>query len=146
VKLVVDTNIVFSAIISDKGKITELLLHKPVNIQFFAPSFLLLELHTHKEKLLSLTSYTETDLEQIISFVTKNISFVSTDIITAENWDIAYLLTKDIDEKDVPFVALSIQIDGLLWTGDKKLINGLNYKNHHNIITTDKLYSNYFSL
>jgi predicted nucleic acid-binding protein len=31
----------------------------------------------------------------------------------------------DIDEKDSVFVALTLELDGLLWTSDKKLKNGL---------------------
>ena len=37
-------------------------------------------------------------------------------------------LCRDIDEKNIPFVAVTIELDGLLWTGDKKLRNGLESK------------------
>jgi len=37
-------------------------------------------------------------------------------------------LCKDIDEKDFAYLALSLELDGRLWTGDKKLINGLRAK------------------
>ncbi|WP_322744651.1 PIN domain-containing protein [Cuspidothrix issatschenkoi] len=35
---------------------------------------------------------------------------------------------KDIDESDTPHVALTLQLEGLLWTGDKKLKEGLIIK------------------
>jgi len=35
---------------------------------------------------------------------------------------------KDIDPKDVLFVALTIEMDGLLWTGDTKLRSNLEVK------------------
>ena len=40
----------------------------------------------------------------------------------------AFDLCKDIDEKDIPFVAVTIELDGLFWTGDKELRNGLESK------------------
>ena len=49
----------------------------------------------------------------------------------------AFDLCKNIDEKDTIYVALTLELRGGLWTGDKKLINGLEKKkvqtnnNHH---------------
>jgi len=37
-------------------------------------------------------------------------------------------LTKNVDEFDTPFVALSLELASPLWTGDKKLIKGLKQK------------------
>ena len=35
---------------------------------------------------------------------------------------------KDIDPKDMLFVALTLEVEGLLWTGDAKLRTGLKNK------------------
>ncbi len=40
----------------------------------------------------------------------------------------SWLLVKDLDPKDMLFVALTIELDGLLWTGDLKLRTGLAAK------------------
>lgn len=45
----------------------------------------------------------------------------------------AYRLVKDVDEKDIIYVALTIEMNGLLWTGDKKLIKGLQKKGFNKI-------------
>lgn len=37
----------------------------------------------------------------------------------------AWTWVKDVDAKDLLFVALTIETDGLLWTGDKQLRIGL---------------------
>ncbi len=37
----------------------------------------------------------------------------------------AYRLCKDVDEKDVPFVALALELDCELWTADQPLKDGL---------------------
>jgi len=46
----------------------------------------------------------------------------------------------------VLFVALNIYLDANLWTGDKKLINGLSKKNYKNTLSTSKLYGEYLVL
>jgi predicted nucleic acid-binding protein len=146
VNLVVDTNIVFSAIINDKGKIGELLLNKPAELHLMSPLFLLKELENHVDKILAITGYNEAEYQQIKSFVTKNIEFIDSAKINKENWGISYLLLKDIDEDDTSFIALNLEVNGILWTGDNKLIKGLQNKNYNNIITTDMLYTKYFGL
>jgi predicted nucleic acid-binding protein len=129
VNIVVDTNIVFSAIIYDKGKIGELLLNKPGGIHFLSPDFLLEELNNHTQKLLSLTGYSEIEYQQIKAFVTKNIEFIDSTKINKDCWHTSYQILKDIDEKDTSFLALNLELKGVLWTGDKKLIKGLQNKN-----------------
>ena len=75
-RLVVDTNIVISAIINDKGKIGELLLNKPIDVHFFSPGFLLEELNIHTKKILNITGYSESEFQQIQLLVTNNIEFI----------------------------------------------------------------------
>lgn len=145
-RLVVDTNIVISAIINDKGKIGELLLNKPIDIHFLSPDFLLEELSIHTEKILNITGYNEFEFQQIKLLVTSNIKFVDARKIKKENWENSYHMLADIDEKDTSFLALNLEIDGFLWTGDKKLIKGLHNKNYDKVVTTDLLYSKYFGL
>jgi len=146
VNLVVDTNIVFSAIISDKGKIGELLLNKPGDLHFLSPLFLLEELDNHTDKLLSITGYSLAEYKQIKLFVTRHIEFVDVRDIHTENWETSYRLLANIDEMDTSFLALNLEAGGVLWTGDKKLIKGLQNKKYQDVITTDVLYAQYFGL
>jgi predicted nucleic acid-binding protein len=48
-------------------------------------------------------------------------------------------LVKNIDKKDLLFVALSIQTGFKLWTGDKKLMEGLKRKGFNLTIDTRQL-------
>ena len=48
-------------------------------------------------------------------------------------------LVKDIDFDDILFVALTKYIEGKLWTGDNRLIEGLKLKGFTQIITTKEV-------
>jgi predicted nucleic acid-binding protein len=48
-------------------------------------------------------------------------------------------LVKEIDKKDLLFIALSIQTGFKLWTGDKKLMEGLKKKGFDLTIDTKQL-------
>jgi predicted nucleic acid-binding protein len=58
----------------------------------------------------------------------KNIVFISEQQIPSQYRINAYELVKDIDVKDVAFIALNEFQKSILWTGDKILINGLKRK------------------
>ena len=40
---------------------------------------------------------------------------------------------------DLPFVALTSYLEGMLWTGDVKLLNGLRAKGYQKCISTEEL-------
>jgi predicted nucleic acid-binding protein len=46
---------------------------------------------------------------------------------------------KIIDEKDTPFIALSLELKIPLWTNDRKLISGIRAKGFYNIVTNEEL-------
>ena len=70
----------------------------------------------------------------------KSITFISEEQIDEKNWLFADKLTRDIDPNDIIYIAYAKQFKCKLWTGDKKLINGLAKKNYYNIFTTDDLF------
>lgn len=65
---------------------------------------------------------------ECLNKILENIQFVRGKVISKENRLTAFNLCKDIDEKDTPFIALAIEIDAYVWTGDKKLKEGLKKK------------------
>lgn len=137
--VVVDTNILFSAILSPKGKIHDLLLNSEREFTFYAPSFLIEELDQHHSKLLKISGYTEHDVKFLKRTLFHHIEFIDPEIIQRESWVKGFEMTSDVDEKDIPFVALAIELEGLLWTGDKKLIKGLRSKEVNWALTTEEL-------
>lgn len=127
---VVDTNRVFSALIPKASAIRDTLLD--ARLKFYAPEFLLTELHLHHEKLLKSSKLTETELRFYLNGIMGRIEFVPTDFISIASRQQAYELCKDIDVKDTPFIALCIEMGLPLWTGDLKLQNGLRSKGFEN--------------
>jgi len=124
--VIVDTNILFSALLRDKSRFSELLLDS--NYNFFICEQVLVELFKRKEKILKASQLREEEIVRIYQILLKRINLYKEDLIAAEHLATAYELCRDIDETDTPHVALAIELGGLLWTGDKKLKEGLARK------------------
>ena len=139
-KIVVDANIVFSGILNSNGKIGDLLINSYPFFSFIAPDFLRTEIYNHYDKLLKISNLTLSQLLEAEYHIYKSITFVSEEQISEESWLFANELVSDIDPKDIIYIAFAQQFDCKLWTGDKKLINGLAQKEYHNILTTDDLF------
>ncbi len=77
----------------------------------------------------------------VIKLVTEKIRLISVELVPLKLYSHAESLTKGIDIDDTEFVALAMFINGKLWTGDKKLFNGLSKKHWNEFITTEELLS-----
>ncbi|MCL2073252.1 MAG: PIN domain-containing protein [Marinilabiliaceae bacterium] len=139
-KIVIDANIVFSGLLNSNGRIGDLLINSNPYFSFIAPDFLRTEIYKHYDKLLKVSKLTLEQLLEAEYHIYKSITFVSEEQISDDSWAFANELVSDIDPKDIVYVAFSRQFDCKLWTGDKKLINGLAPKKYHNIWTTDDLF------
>ncbi len=137
--LVVDTNIVFSTLLNPHSAIGEILMNIQDDFTFFAPELLKEELKRYEPKIAVYSKLRPQDLIKIESLVLSAINFVSEELISEHSWHQAIALTKDVDEDDTPFVALGIELDAKLWTGDKILSKGLAKKGVNLTITTADL-------
>lgn len=79
------------------------------------------ELYKHKEKLTKLSKLSENDILNYLQMLVEHITFVGNETVCSENKGYAYTLCVEVDPKDTPFVALAIELNALLWTGDKRL-------------------------
>ena len=138
-KLVLDTNIVISALISPNGVISNLIFKNYRRVKFFAPLFILQEIYEKQNKILKITGYTDQEFIDLLMIISKRISFIDTKLLDLKVREIAFETVKDIDPKDYEFVAVSIQTGFLLWTGDKKLKRGLKNKGFDQVIDTQEL-------
>ncbi|MEO6852065.1 MAG: PIN domain-containing protein [Mucilaginibacter sp.] len=138
-KLIVDTNIVFSTLLNPHSAIGEILMNIQDEFTFFAPELLKEELKRYTPKIAAYSKLSQIDLIDIEKAVFSTIIFVSEETISEKSWIRAFDLTKNIDEDDTPFIALGIELDAKLWTGDKVLSNGLAKKGVDIVVTTADL-------
>lgn len=127
---IVDTNIIFSALIPIESKIRSCLIDS--NYQFYCPNYVIYEIYAHKEKMIKHSKLSATDFYILMSRIIDFIRFIPSSLVSYENKKKAFELCFDIDENDVPFIALSLELDIPLWTGDNKLISGLKEKGFNN--------------
>ena len=138
-KLVIDTNLLFSAVIKPDGQIAEIILNPKFELQIIGCYFSHIELFKHKEKLLKVSKLDEMELLEVMYQIIKRINFINERTIPIEVFKKANNLTKSIDDKDTVFVAMAEFLDCKVWTGDVELINGLRKKGYKNIISTKEL-------
>ena len=93
--------------------------------RFFCPKYVLVELFKHKERIMAASRLNETDLLGLLHTLLERIEFFDEDAIRIGNWAEAWRLCRNVDEKDVAYVALPLELNGELWTGDQELIHGL---------------------
>ena len=136
-RIVVDTNIIFSALMAPNGTISDLLLNSSDIFEFYSPTFLLEELENHRAKLLKLTGYSAKELDFLRLTIFKKIDLIDMESLRRSTIERSIELTKNVDEFDAPFIALALELDSPLWTGDKKLIKGLVKKEIDWVLTTD---------
>jgi predicted nucleic acid-binding protein len=86
---------------------------------------LLFELTKHQEKLLDKLNLNSDQFLELKHITTREIRFIEEEQISFQNWEKAYEMTKIIDSDDVAFVALALELNCPLWTGDKKLSSSL---------------------
>ena len=138
-KIVVDTNIVFSAILNSQSWIGQILLHSDESIKFYSPHFLQVEIQNHFIKIKGITKLTDYELHELIDIIYTKIHFISEEFIPKETLLIADNLTNDVDFDDVMFVALALHLNCELWTGDKSLIRALTQKGYLRFVSTQEL-------
>jgi len=124
--VVIDTNLLFSALIPKASKIRDVLFEG--HLICYAPNFLITEIYRHKEKLIKQSKLSEPEFYSLFNNLIECVHFVPLEFFSIEAKQAAYNLCHDVDIKDTPFIALAIALDIPIWTGDKKLKDGLSAK------------------
>jgi predicted nucleic acid-binding protein len=133
--IIVDTNIIFSALRSKNSKLRSILLNPEYT--FYAPNFIIVEIFKHKEKILKKSKASEAEIIEFMNKILRRINFINEEILKPESKEKSFELCRNIDESDAPFVALTLDIQGKFWTGDKKLIRALKRKGFNDFFPHD---------
>ncbi|MEQ1745758.1 MAG: PIN domain-containing protein [Saprospiraceae bacterium] len=92
---------------------------------FTAPNFIGVEIFKHYPKILKYSVHDSVELIELYRQISGQIEFINPSKISLGNRQAAYDLTFDIDLKGMVYVALSLEVNGDLWTGDMQLKQGL---------------------
>jgi len=136
IKIVLDTNIIFSALLNSKGIIGDLIFNSEVVFEFFSCNYMRAEIDHHWEKLKKVSKLSEAELQESKFKMFGNISFINEELVPSNIWLKSEKMVEDIDEDDIDFVALTTFLKGYLWTGDKKLYAGLKAKEFNRVYNT----------
>ncbi|MDP3048053.1 MAG: PIN domain-containing protein [Thermodesulfovibrionales bacterium] len=136
-KAVIDSNIIFSAIISGKQFYIDIIQSN----EFYTPDIVFIELEKYKTRIIEKSRLPIEDFRKFVKMLFEEIVVIPKMAISKENWQKAYNLCKDVDEKDTPFIALSLELSMPVWTNDKSLTDGLKAKDFNQFISTEQLMS-----
>ena len=122
-KLVIDANLLFAALIKE-GSTAELLISD--KLQLFAPEFLFTEFVKYKEIILKKTHRSLEEFDQFFDILKEQITVIPKNEIIPF-MDKAEKISPD--PKDIVYLALAFALKAYLWSNDKKL------KKDQNVIT-----------
>ena len=135
---IIDANILMSILISGKA------IYKPLlnYYNFILPDFALVEIDKYKETIFEKTKMQKSELIKFSYSVFSEITILPNYVIDEYVITKALDLVKDVDIKDVSYVALSMQLNLVLLTRDKKLISGIKKKKYNKIMLFDEFLKN----
>jgi len=117
-KLVVDANILFAALIKE-GSTAELLISD--KLQLFAPEFLFTEFAKYEELILKKIHRSREEFDQFLDLLKEQITVIPKKEIIPF-MDKAEKISPD--PKDIVYLALAFALKSSIWSNDKKLKKG----------------------
>jgi predicted nucleic acid-binding protein len=96
--------------------------------RFYVSETVLAEIFRHKEKIVSTTHLDQDELAKAYHAILVMVEIFREGLIPDTCWEQAADLCRGVDLNDTPPVALTLALDGLLWTGDEALKAGLMAK------------------
>src|SRR3989339_355750 len=111
--LVIDSNILFAALLKDSGTSDILFKHK-----LYAPEFIFVEFRKYKDYLKGKTKRTEEQFNEFFDLFERNVILIPKEEV--------YLFIEKAerispDAKDIPYLALALKLRCGLWSNDRDL-------------------------
>ena len=138
-KIVIDTNIIFSTLLNSNGTIGNVIFNSNKTFEFYSCSYMRYEIDKHWEKLKKISNLSDQELNISKQLVFSKIKFIDEALINEKIWLEAEKLTSNIDEDDIDFIALTLFLKAKLWTGDKLLLKGLRNLNFKQLLNTEEI-------
>lgn len=118
--LVVDFNVLFSAVISKGNSLSVFIENfRKKRFEFIAPQFLLIEFGNNSQRIAGKTKLSLQETLEMTEFVISQIKFIQ-DKYFEDKLQEAKSILKD-HEKDIPYLALALKNSCLILSGDKTL-------------------------
>jgi len=114
-ELVIDANVLFAALIKE-GTSAEMLFQE--NLRLYAPEFIFVEMHKHREEILRKTNRSAAEFEKLLELFERRILLIPLDELKSYNTK-AKAITPDPD--DAAYFALALRNNIPIWSNDKSL-------------------------
>ncbi len=116
--VVLDTNILFSALIRDSTTRKLILEYEGM---FLFPEYIFEEAEKHKEDIVLKSGMRIDEFNRILSLILRKVIIVPSELLEPYRQE-AYEIVKDIDVNDVLFVACALAYkESVIWSNDAKL-------------------------
>ena len=136
-KLIIDTNRIIAALIKNSYTRRIILSRK---FEFVTLDFGFSEVKKYKSYILKKTKITEEEFSFIMTSLFSRITVIEDNKISKKNYLTAKKIMGEIDEADVPFIALALQIDNKgIWSDDKHFLQQKKVKVWSTKVLVEKL-------
>ena len=123
-KVIVDSNIVYSALLKSPNRFCDTILLS--GDEFYTPKFMFVEIFKYKERIVRQSHLSEEEVLEMLYRLILQLRFFDEALISTRNFVRAFQLVKDTDRKDLVFVALAFEVEAKLRTSDLKLKKGVS--------------------
>ncbi len=137
--VIVDANIVISAIIKPESEIAEILLILNNIIEFVLPEYALEEITEHENEICTEYDISPAVFQVRLDKISKGLLIFSSNLLDNDILYRAEQIVRQVDIDDTIYVAFSITLDALYWTGDRKLYRALRRTGFNDVINTAEL-------
>lgn len=138
-KLIVDTNIIFSCLLNTNNDLSKIIFFVENGIHFYSCNYMLDEISNHWDKLKKYSKLNDNSLQNSYLKILSRINFINEDLIPIKIWKESEAHVSSVDVYDIDFVALTRYLKGKLWTSDKKLYNYFRQNNFIEVISTNEI-------
>ncbi len=116
--IVLDTNILFSALIKDSTTRKLILEYEGI---FLFPEYIFEEAEKHKDEIFRKSEMSTDEFNKLLALILRKVTIVPYDVLEPYRQE-AYELMKNIDVNDTLFVACALAYEGsIIWSNDSQL-------------------------